>query len=138
MLEHKLAGCCTLCDKPVFNIIKKYPNNHLLAGEPRTVGEPLATAMRLTLLLSGGENMDLTFCSDCDVSPDTFPAIWKKVMGSFKRELDPVYVKALNPSFISTPEQMAFRRKTIRDFVFNLPLFILSKEKWSEIYAKSN
>ncbi len=73
----KRLGCCTLCDEPVFEIVETMKVDGI--DMPKVLGKPLDTARRVHLILTGGTNMALTFCTDCSVTPETLPEIYRKV-----------------------------------------------------------
>lgn len=94
----KRIGCCTLCEKPVFEILAKWTQGPM-KGEPRRIGRPTTAARRVHYLLSDGSSMPLTFCADCverALAPESFPMIWGLVLEAFGRELTPEYVAAIN------------------------------------------
>lgn len=119
MSRVKLTGCCTKCDKEVYVIKRRYPQDSPLAGEPREVGQPI-NAVKYTLLLLDGSHMDLTFCPTCE--PDDLPFVWKKVIASFAREMMDNYRKAIGLAPIT-------QRKPYDDWflhiIHNYPIGIL-------------
>lgn len=82
--SEKLNGCCTKCDKEVFEIVTRNPDTR----EPIRVGKPLENAMRLTFILADGSKMDLTFCAECarGLLPDEFSFLWRRVLRSWVAE----------------------------------------------------
>ena len=87
----KLLGCCTNCNKEVYEILERYPSDHVLAKEPRKVGKPI-DAIRHEILLSDGSQMTLTYCKDC--TPDMIRD-WKTIMNAWERELSDEYRVAI-------------------------------------------
>ena len=85
----KTIGCCTKCDKEVFDVVERFPPDHENAGKPRRVGQPLPEARRINFSLSGGPSIDLTFCDECslNMTPDDYGPIWQKVLDSWIDEL---------------------------------------------------
>jgi hypothetical protein len=85
----KVVGCCSTCDKEVFEIIERFPPDSVLAGKPRRLGPPNEDAMRLEFVLASGESMDLTFCKACaeGLSNEDYAELWQKVMRSWAAEL---------------------------------------------------
>jgi len=81
MNRPKLMGCCTCCDKLVFNVTRRDPDTR----EPIQLGAPLDDAVRTTFLLASGSMMDLTFCRKCNsaLSPEKFYELWKRVLISW-------------------------------------------------------
>jgi len=77
---HKVAGCCSLCDKEVYEVLKRFPNR-----EPQTLGKEI-DVVKKTFVLTNGNHFTLTFCSECDPEPKDYPGLWKKVLRTFVRE----------------------------------------------------
>lgn len=127
----KKVGCCTLCDKPVFEILTRFPQNHMLAREPRKVGAPLDNAMNYTFVLLGGETIDVAFCDKCEITEADYPRIWEKILNTFRRETSPLYLKALNVS--TTEKAMAEKEAFLLKLVHNPPILLLIKAKWSKV-----
>lgn len=76
-MSHKIAGCCSICDKEVYEVISRHPN-----GEPKQLGKPKG-AITKTFVLMDGTNMRLTFCEDCEVDPRIYPWLWRKILKTF-------------------------------------------------------
>lgn len=87
---HKITGCCSLCDKEVYEILKRFPNR-----EPREIGKKL-DAVQKTYILTNGNHFTLTYCKDCDPGPKDFPALWRKVLNTFVREQSDEFRKMLD------------------------------------------
>jgi len=89
MSEYKIAGHCSQCDKPCFEVMQVYEAHERLPGEPKKLGPPRADALRITFMLMDGTKMSLTFCASCakSLSPPHYTAIWRKVLRSWAREL---------------------------------------------------
>ncbi len=85
LTEFKIAGACTLCDQPCFEVIQ----TQAPSLEQKKLGLPLLGAMRFTFLLMDGSMMDLTFCAQCGeaLAPSSYVAIWRKVMRSWLKEI---------------------------------------------------
>ena len=77
----KVNGCCSKCDKEVFEVVRRDPETR----EPVQIGKPLENAMRLTFILANGSKMDLTFCSDCALGllPGEYGFLWRRVQASW-------------------------------------------------------
>lgn len=80
----KLTGCCTCCNKEVYEIRQKYASDHVYAGQPMKVGKPF-DARQYEMLLSDGSTMTVTYCSDCkpDLARD-----WHTILEAWGRELN--------------------------------------------------
>ena len=87
--DFKIAGACTLCDKPCFEVMQVYEAHERLPGEPKRLGPPFEDAARVTFLLMDGSKMSLTFCEACAVAlaPEQYIDIWRKVLRSWMREI---------------------------------------------------
>ena len=87
----KQLGCCTLCDREVFEISAYHVEPDPRAGTPKAVASPLEIAHRITYQLDNGSQMDLTFCDSCD--PHAFDRIMeiciKTTLETSKRD-DPI------------------------------------------------
>jgi len=85
----KVVGCCSTCNKEVFEIIERFPPDSVLAGKPRRLGPPNEDAVRLTFILASGAEMDLTFCNACadGLSNEDYAELWQKVMRSWAAEM---------------------------------------------------
>ena len=80
-MKPKLLGCCTQCDREVFEVTARNPETR----EPVKVGAPKAEAVRACFILADGTRMDLTFCAECAqkiVAPQ-FASLWERVMTSW-------------------------------------------------------
>lgn len=89
MSSVKIAGHCTLCDGPCFEVMQVFDAHELYPGEPKRLGPPVEGAVRVTFLLFDGTKTHLTFCGDCakSLSPEQYTEIWRKNLRSWLREL---------------------------------------------------
>jgi hypothetical protein len=87
--DHKIAGCCTLCDKPCFEVMQVNDPHERNPGEPKRLGQPMNDSARITFLLYDGTKTDLTFCGECADLPlaPLFIELWAKNMRTWLREL---------------------------------------------------
>lgn len=87
-MNHKIAGCCSLCDEPAFEVLARWDEGEKRAGEPKRLGTPLAGATRVTFLLLDGTRTDMTFCEACAASlaPEQYPKLWRKNLAGYLRE----------------------------------------------------
>lgn len=76
----KRVGCCTLCDAEVHEIIDRHPAGHPYEGLPRRLGPPLKNIRRVRFALADGTICDITFCSECEITPERMPEIWRRVL----------------------------------------------------------
>lgn len=88
MSEFKIAGACTTCDEPCFEVLQVWDENGKYPGEPRRLGPPLPGSMRVSFMLMDGSRADLTFCGKCagDLDATHYTGIWRKVIRSWIRE----------------------------------------------------
>lgn len=89
MSEHKISGCCTVCDELCFEVLARWETHERYPGEPKRLGPPMNGATRVTFLLLDGSRADFTFCGDCAaaLNPGAYQEIWRKALRSWKREL---------------------------------------------------
>lgn len=123
----KIAGCCTLCDKPQFEILRKYTEGPR-AGEPADFGKPAPEAHRITFLLADGSTTDMTFCESCagDIS---FSEVWRRNMAAFAFEhREALGLRSLNE------EQRDQQKEDLLKLADNIPLAVLANRRWSEIW----
>ena len=125
----KIAGCCTLCDKPQFEILRKYTEGPR-AGEPADFGKPEPGVTRVTFLLADGSTTDMTFCESC-VGNISFSEAWRRNMAAFDFEFEHREALGLQPL---TEKQHDQQREDLVKLVDNIPLAVLVKHKWSEIW----
>lgn len=121
---HQIAGCCTNCDKEIYEIIARYSNDHPLAKEPLKIGKSLDSAVKHVFLLTDGSTMDVTFCDECQ--PDDLPKIWRTVLASWAREMDDTHRNRIGLAVIKdkTPYQNWFFR-----ILNELPLAVIASQK---------
>ena len=89
MSKVKISGCCTVCDKPCFDIRARFAEHELYPGEPKQIGRPNDDALKISFFLLDGTIMHLTFCGKCaeSLSQEKYLDIWRKVIRSWEREL---------------------------------------------------
>lgn len=80
-MNSKIAGCCSICDIEVFDVIRRDPETRA----PRELGAPHDDACRTTFLLINGSQMSLTMCDDCmkTLTPKQYPILWRRVLLSW-------------------------------------------------------
>lgn len=135
-MTRKITGCCTLCDKEVFEVITRWPRDenrqiqHPYVGEPRRLGVAHEDAWRLQFLLSGGSTMDLTFCGRCaDEVESNMPEIWRRCLGALGYEIEHDLAIGVAPSSATHRfNRMAFHVKLASE----VPLGVLSRWKWKD------
>ncbi len=133
----KSNGCCTICDEPVFEIVSRLPEGHVLQGKIDRIGRPLDKAMIVTYVLINGSVTTQTVCEDCVLpAMAELSAIWTKCQRSnrwYLRHEQELYGQ-------HAPRRNAEQQAQVRkDLAANCDLFILGVakiEKWSEHLAR--
>ena len=120
MSEFKIAGCCTLCDDPCFEVVTKWEAHERYPGEPKRLGSVIGDATLISFMLLDGTKADLTFCAGCADSLDSpqYVEIWRKVCRSWRREMQvsgaPVpdwYWESLNNGILSEMGRELWRNR---------------------------
>ena len=75
----KKAGCCTLCDAEVYEAVTRHTSGPY-EGNIRDVGPALENMRKLTFVLTDGTTCQMTFCAECEPTPENMPLIWKRVL----------------------------------------------------------
>ena len=128
--KRKIAGCCTLCDKELVDVLSRWVEGHPYAGEPRDIGKWHDGAMRLDFVLSGGSTTTLTFCEDCAGEAESrLPEIWRKCLAGLAFEVEH-YVAIGHP-----PMEDVHRRNVDASnmkLAGEIPLGVTSRQKWRD------
>ena len=130
--SRKQAGCCTLCGKEVFEVLARWPSDHPLAGETRQVGSSLPIARRATLVLMSGCVTRITLCDSCDPTPDRLPELWTVCMQANAQELEDERRVSMGAGVL-TEELRDKYTETTRKMVVDLPIAVLSIQRWEEV-----
>ncbi len=133
----KINGCCTICDKPVYEVVNRFPEGHILQGKVDRIGQPLDKAMIVTYVLSNGSATTLTVCEGCiEDARAELSAVWLKCQRSnrwYLRHEAELYGQ-------HAPRRNAEQQAQVRkDLAASCDLFILGVakiEKWSERLAR--
>ena len=88
MSEHKMPGCCSLCDTPAFEILARWDEGEKRAGEPKRLGPPNPGTTRVTFMLMNGHITDMTFCGACApaLKSKDYTKLWRKNLAGWTRE----------------------------------------------------
>ena len=88
MSPHKIGGCCSLCDTPVYDIRQRWDEGEKRAGEPKVFGPPNPDATRIEFLLFNGTRTSMTFCGECAkaLTPEHYTTLWNKNLNGYLRE----------------------------------------------------
>lgn len=82
----KQPGLCSLCDKPVFEIIAKYPQGHEKEGQVCKIGSPMDDALRVEFILDDGTTAQVTFCTKCELSAGNIRKTWDRIFDCIHQE----------------------------------------------------
>lgn len=128
----KQTGCCTLCLKEVFEVRRRWPNDHPLAGEVCQVGDPLPGARRAMLVLMSGKQCSVTLCAECEPTPDRLPELWTICMQANAQEVDDERRVAVG-ALAHTDRQRIAATNAVQQMVVDLPIAVLSITPWEEV-----
>ena len=81
-------------------------------------------ATRTTMVLLSGANMDWSFCCRCQLTPQTIPKIWKRMLAAFVLEISPEWRKVHNMEAYTSLQQEQAIEMVVGMFV-NPPVGIL-------------
>lgn len=118
----KKIGCCTSCDKEVYEITRRFPSGHPYEREPIEIGKPIDAVTR-TLLMTDGSTMDLTYCPSCETN---FVEDYKKVLEAWAREMTDEYRENTGSQKIENKEPY---EKWFKSMLVNLPLAVLGEKR---------
>jgi hypothetical protein len=85
---HKIAGCCSLCDEPVYEVKQRWDAGEKRAGEPKVLGPANPDATRIEFLLFNGRRTSMTFCGQCaeSLTFEQYTPLWQKNLNGYMRE----------------------------------------------------
>ncbi len=126
----KKAGCCSFCNKAVFDILTQYPSTSPFAGLPIRIGRPHDDAWRAAILLTDGTTADFTFCAEClPEVEERLPELWRKSIASFVFENENRVALGGRPVNAEHHDKI---REMVAGFTDNVPLGILHVFPWAE------
>ena len=131
-MSAKRFGCCTLCDREVFEALLRWPPGHVNENQIRRPGAPINGARRVTVILVDGSIADLTFCGACKASPENLCAIWKKVVRTMAFEMDPEWRAGIKAAPLEDHERYQTERLLMK-MIESPPLGVLHEQPWSEV-----
>ena len=130
----KQAGCCSICDKEVFEIVSWLPNDHPFAGRVAKVGKPLADAVRVSLLVNTGEQVSATLCEECAATiTEKFAVLWDRVIQGWEFETSETFHIVMNKKMLN-PKQREQQQTWLDGMREKFILEVLYSENWTEIY----
>ncbi len=130
----KRLGCCTLCDKEVFEIKERFTGGDV-DGLAKTLGRPYEEARRITLVLIDGKHMALTFCGDCEVMPETLPEIHRKARLAWAFEATNATREQLKGEPLDLAGQWRYGAHQILQTNI-IPIGVLHEESWLSAMAR--
>jgi hypothetical protein len=99
------------------------------------LGRPYEGTKRVWVVLTNGTHAALTFCADCQVTPDTLPTIHRKMRESWAAEGTNEYRQKVGGSLLSVPEQWRIGAWNLRE-TDNVPLGVLFEETWEQAIVR--
>ena len=135
----KIPGCCSVCDEPIFEIKRRIPRDHPLAGLPVELGGPLRGAKRHWLMMADGTFTNFSTCADCEITSHNICEVWAKARELMAREGSNAYreVFSRNSSwgFMSphTPKQEMKMGHQQLAYGRNIIFGVLTTQDWSEV-----
>jgi hypothetical protein len=118
--------------KEVFEVHARWPDDHPLAGEVKTIGRPLPSARRATLLLMSGTICNITVCDSCPPTPENLSLLWTICMQANAQELEDERRDAIG----SSPVEGFIRESyinTVQQMVVDLPIAVLTVQRWEKV-----
>ena len=134
-MNPKKLGCCTVCDKEIYEISLRYTQPPL-ERFPRKLGIPKEDAWKVEFILRDGSTMSLSFCEACknNLTTGQFPSLWNRVLESWVFEMRDDVRKVL-PVKPLTPTQKESMQKWFETQVGNGMLGILASVPLKDIHA---
>lgn len=138
-MNPKRAGCCTVCERPVFDIVSSYTQAPLV-GFPRKLGSPNDSAYRVEYALSDGSSTYLTFCDEClpaAMAAEMFPILWEKCIATFVFEMRDD-VRAAQPASPYTARQRAAVEADLQRLSGMSLVGVIAQQKWADVYKRQD
>lgn len=111
----KLPGCCSCCDRPLFQAVSQHPVDHPKAGQITRSAELIdENAVRIAFVLTNGRRIEMSFCAQCGDDHD-LKAVWKKNCAAWSGEVSDT------------------NRDTIAQLVQEMPMGELYRERWKDL-----
>ena len=125
----KVAGCCSVSGEECFDVLEYWPADHpVYPGQPRKMGKAHDDALRLTLVLMNGSQMNLTikeqYLADFHLA---LPQVWALIKQT-TRHIRKGH-KALGQQAF---DAMQHAQADVNNLQFNdnVPLGVLCWERW--------
>ena len=130
-LQMKKAGCCSLCDEPIMEVLRRVVDGPR-KGDVAQFGGVLPGAKRTTLMLAGGSITHLSHCNKCAFTPENIQTAWWRMLLVAKAECDPEW-RSLQRARPMTPQQREAAQGNLRRLLSNPPLGVLCTQTYAEI-----
>lgn len=129
----KIPGHCSISGEPCFDVVSTFPEDHPFAGQPKRLGQPHPDALRVTLIMASGTNMQITV-KECELTElhTHLPEMWRNIKARLRAERKAH--KALKQPDFSDDQHQFMDEENIR-FNDNIPLGVLCWERWTD-YAE--
>lgn len=126
----KIPGHCAVSGNQAFEILEYWPPDHPFAGQPRRLGKPYVSALRVWLVLTDGSQMPITVLDEyLDQVSTRLPAIWHDIKARVSAERKAH--RALGQKDFS-PAQHSFMDLHNLKHNDTAPLGVLCWERWSD------
>ncbi len=133
LTSRKSIGRCSICDCRIADFLNTYPQGHFCAGEAQRIDRPHDEAVRVTLILSNGNTMDITVCPGCDRFVETgLVVLWKRILLGFKHETSNEFREGMRlPPYTAT--QRITVNSWIREMARIIPFGVLYRRNWKDV-----
>ena len=131
----KLPGKCPVCDDWYMEVLRTFPSDHVLAGEPSKFGVFHDNAIRATLILMNGNQATVGLHEGCLAGfALELPKFWKRACER-TRFIRKRWAGLGATRF--TPEQNAEADQYELELIHNPPLGILTHQKPEKVKANA-
>ena len=131
----KEPGFCTCCDELVFDVLSKFPRDHVRYGEIAKLGKPDMDANRVTFLTVSGAQQSITLCGKCNVDDESIVDIFKKICRTNVRDSDPHYRRKMNARKLDADGEDRMKQSMIA-YLDDPPIGVVSVMTWREVLAR--
>lgn len=127
----KRLGCCTLCDKEVWDVTARFVDSEL-SGRPRSVSQPHESARRVWLLFANGNHGYVTLCDDCQATHETLPEIHAQIRRAWAFEGTNGKREQAGEKPLTERQQWIQGAWQLGE-VDNIPIGVLCEERWTDV-----
>ena len=130
------SGTCLLCADEVYEVEVRYPDDHLLAGDPLRMGQVLDHAERVVFVLADGKQMVVTLCTDCAAAAGNFLHLVARINNAaFEWESNNMNRVVFGAKPLN--EKQLIQNARTRLGIYNAPpVGILTRETWKAYNAR--